>query len=116
MFRVWSLTFSGINHPEVSELMNRPHPRFSLKEAELKHHPLDTIVMQYTGLKDKNNKEIYEGDVVKTPIGTGMVFDRLGCWFIEGQKELGYFHSYELEVVGNIYENPELLNREVKQE
>ena len=67
---------------------------------------------QYTNLKDRNGNEIYEGDVVKTPIGTGMVFERLGCWFVEHLKELGYFPSHELEIVGNIYENPELVKEE----
>ena len=74
----------------------------------------DVILMQYTGLKDKNGKEIYEGDVVKTSLGIGKVCMRLGCWFIEMQKELGYFHTDEIEVIGNIYENPELL-KEVKE-
>ena len=69
----------------------------------------DYVLMQYTGLKDKNGKEIYEGDIVKTKFGNGKVFMRLGCWFIENQKELGYYSNYELEVIGNIYENPELL-------
>ena len=66
-------------------------------------------VGQYTGLKDKNGKEIYEGDIVGTPYNVGLVFMRLGCWFVENQKELGYFPQYEIEVIGNIYENPELL-------
>ena len=70
-------------------------------------------LMQFTGLYDKNGKEIYEGDIVETPFGIGRVFDRLGCWFVETQKELGYFASCDLEVIGNLYENPELL--EVKE-
>ena len=70
-------------------------------------------VGEFTGLHDKNGKEIYEGDIVKTPMGIGRVFNRLGCWFVEMQEELGYFASGDLEVIGNIYDNAELL-KEVK--
>ena len=71
----------------------------------------DLVLMQYTGLLDRRGKEIYEGDIVKTPFGIGEIFMRLGCWFVENQKELGYFKSGEIEVVGNIYESSKLLEK-----
>ena len=67
----------------------------------------DYVFLQYTGLHSKNGKEIYEGDIVKTPLGTGEIFVRLGCWYVEMQKALGYFNDWEVEVIGNIYKNPE---------
>ena len=86
------------------------------------------IVMQYTGLKDKNNKEIYEGDLIMfdcetypevAPVGTYRIeyatTSFIGVNIEDDSIELhfGYWLKKEgkryLEVIGNIYENPELL-------
>jgi len=73
-------------------------------------------VMQYTGLKDKNGKEIYEGDIVNCFRHEGFEFvtTRLGSNGIETQ--LGFYPFIEVygyaEVIGNIYENPELLEED----
>ena len=84
----------------------------------------DMILMQYTGLKDKNGKEIYEGDIVHIPddyeeygFASG---ENYSIDFKDGRFRLkpkykpnaiGYDLEFteELEVIGNIYENPELL-------
>ena len=68
--------------------------------------------MQFTGLHDKNGKEIYEGDVVifgGSKIPKVMEFVRGGFWLdgIYGGAE-----AYRMEVIGNIYENPELLKKQ----
>ncbi|MBN6886223.1 putative phage protein (TIGR01671 family) [Cytobacillus horneckiae] len=84
-------------------------------------------LMQYTGLKDKNGKEIYEGDVVKRPLGgygvvkfhkswgsfycsTFLAVDENGDLVKASSSVLFWNDSNKFEVVGNIYEHPELIN------
>ena len=82
----------------------------------------ELILLQYTGLKDKNGKEIYEGDIVEyniTPNGetlTGEVFYFPPTFVLTDKTKacaknypLPMLQAFNFKVTGNIYENPELI-------
>ena len=71
----------------------------------------DVILMQYTGLKDKNGKEIYESDIIDTDYGTSIVFFEDGRFRYEFSLDIDDLHyvANECKIIGNIHENPELL-------
>lgn len=76
-------------------------------------------IIQFTGLQDRNGKEVYEGDIIKCTRGCQHVVEWVksyGGTFTGGMPafylsglNIGYSWTEEEEIIGNIYENPELL-------
>ena len=127
-FRAWDTNSGKMADIDMRAYLE-PH---GLNETIEQHTKDGLVLMQYTGLKDKNGKEIYEGDILR--IGEDDEDDRaeivkvewleryprngaemcafmlVGAW----DKEFAHFYDYAfcgLEVIGNIYENPELLEK-----
>ena len=77
----------------------------------------DYGLMQYTGLKDKNGKEIWEGDILKSGVKPWVVKTIGACFMMIQQRPtrliiaVERFIHEEVEIIGNIYENPELLGK-----
>jgi len=124
-FRAW--------HRELGRMMSIKNMWFQdshIEELELNDaimndyitvSPDEIELMQSTGLKDKNGKEIFEGDVVKMakdvysePTYYEVVRHRGGAYRLESKQhgcELWLRHT-DCEIVGNVYENPELFEVE----
>ena len=98
----------------------------ALYNLHIPHQVIPESVGQYTGLKDKNGKEIYIGDVVQDKydikgnpeIDTGRIDFINGCtcvtyFDLDEDEQRQYYPAYNglkyYEVIGNVHENPELI-------
>ena len=119
------------NDNTVKLIWVKGHDIIDNKDIALeREHKNEYILMQYTGLKDKNGKEIYEGDIIdfsydmfvgnfNTFVAKGIVVFEEGAFYVQCLENEGLTkdESYLLytinidtiKIIGNIYENPELL-------
>ena len=114
-FRIWS----PIKDQMVYSDLKRDEMNLTTAVAYHNTHPEKGHLMQFTGLRDKNGKEVYEGDVISDHIGIGDVEypENVAAFRVNyrnGQAKWlldynlpGEFES--IEVIGNVHEHPELL-------
>lgn len=124
-FRAWN----------ENEMHEDGETKFWLSQGFFEDFPEEFKIMQFTGLKDKNGKEIYEGDILKVifekanqyphlniikavewgSYSDGEYVSNIECWMAgdEPVSDKGGMYGssvHDYEIIGNIYENPELLN------
>ena len=126
-FRVWDgelmLPAESIQFDTETVEVLIPCDAFGCEGHPIEYDFGNVVLMQYTGLCDKNGKEIYEGDIVETDLGRGVVVFDSAAFLIRNLEDDEYygfedfFSLYEggcylVEVIGNKYQNSELLGDE----
>ena len=115
-FRAFLKSTKDIREVLVIDYLNRV---VDLEGGKIEQYFDDVILMQYTGLKDKNGADVYAGDIVRCTRGCpheiiwvqeygGSFLGGMPAWYLSGLQE-GYAWTGHEEIIGNIYENPELL-------
>ncbi|CAI3679702.1 Phage protein TIGR01671 [Clostridium neonatale] len=133
-FRMWDKDYKEMRifgknqHDDFRTNRNNELYYYNLQDGETSSECGAYELMQYTGIKDVTGKEIYEGDIVEFyndvdyvlhPGIAKVIFD-LGAFQMENEKYgIDYLGNMDIDdmcirVIGNIYENPELLKSEVE--
>ena len=126
-YRVWHHELGRLMSVKCMFFHDSEIEEFELNDALMNDYitayPDEIVLMQSTGLKDKNDKEIFEGDILACEtdnevINLNVFWDEEHALFMfESKKyneqeplaELVENNTYLFEIMGNIYENPELL-------
>ena len=110
-FRCWDEKLKRWEYWGLPEDAGYMAGRFNKKNATKKGRRFSTKTLyQFTGLHDKNGKEIYEGDIFNFDYPMEVIWD-MGSWAVKKREGSGLLYGYvhDGEVIGNVYENKELL-------
>lgn len=118
-FRVWdSYVNKMCNHGDYQPNSMIYYHLLGMNKANQEHCDKYYHTMQYSGMLDKNEKEIYEGDICRTiSIDFGEELQRVVfkdgsfCFDYHGWP-ISDWKKHNIEIIGNIYENPEILKNE----
>lgn len=113
-YRAWYTPFKG---KTIGQEMKYGQAGRLINHAEMA--PDKYVLMQSTGLKDKNGVDVYQGDIIRCTSGClheviwleeygGTFIGGMPAWYLSGLRN-GYSWAGREEVIGNIYENPELM-------
>ena len=110
------------NDQYLSSFINRIYSKYLCNHPSQMPFQLEERLMQYTGLKDRNGKEVYQNDIcyvvdINGKEIIGRVFLQDCCHVLIDKFNTchhGLMHCVDLEVIGNIYQNPELLENNNK--
>ena len=121
-FRAWDKELQTMLDVSLIDFKKRVLVGEHWKFGETNFMSFDNIeLMQSTGLKDKNGKEIFEGDILKNNKYLTSVFYERGAYCVKfcrtpnttvTMNVISFIEKYKTRIVGNIYENPELLEVE----
>lgn len=118
-FRAWDIinkiiiASDSVNH--LVEFDGTVWENKGMHESDMLFERDNLILMQFTGIKDVKGNEIYEGDIIKSSYGSKLYqveFKKSTWWATaipqtyRGQK----LHIINSEIIGNIYQNPELIS------
>ena len=105
---------------EVKEMCYDDEKNTTFTTKDMQSQQDDVIFMQSTGLRDKNGKLIFEGDIFKSTchikdVFYTIVWEDYGRWVYKDDKNKIIYQDISVfrnnEIIGNIYENPELLEQ-----
>lgn len=102
-FRIWE--------KETNKLV-KYSPNWNYEVNEIFELTNSFVFQQFTGLLDKNNKEIYEGDIVSFKDQLYQIKYNKGSFWLDSLNTIGIIWlEGGVEIKGNIFENPDLLNK-----
>lgn len=117
-FRAWDKVFKEMVQVNAlvldEQVVKVTYKNGNVAKEDMKEYEL----MQSTGLKDKNGKEIFEGDILKSNKYITSVFYERGAYCVKFRRTtnttvtmnvISFIEKYKTKILGNIYENPELL-------